>query len=244
MTELPPGVEQKALPWDSDFFGFRVGQVTVTRDIPAGQLITCLDTLPYDLAYVVLHDPWQPLMLELSQRAQHVSDRCVFQRPTRPGRLHRNVVAISPPATPALQELARAAGWQSRFQIDERLRPHFSRMYDFALDRALVASPVCAAFAYQLDGEPVGLLTIVVVGEVGEVGLLAVHADCRGQGIGAALLDVRDWWHTQHGVPKCRIVTQKSNTGAVGLYRKTGHELVEETPIFHFWSGQGRPQGK
>lgn len=241
MSELPPGVQQQAMPWDSEFFGLRVGQLRVTRDVPAGRLGACLASLPYDLVYVLLRDRWKALMRELGHCARHVSDRCIFQRPTRPGRMHPNVVAVSSPVSPALQELAREAGWASRFKADERLRPHFSRLYDLALDRALVASQGSAAFAYELEGRPVGLLTIITAGEVGKIGLLAVHPSFRGRGIGTALLEVRDWWHTQHGVPMCRVVTQKSNAGAVSLYRKAGYELVEETPVFHFWPEQRTP---
>jgi ribosomal protein S18 acetylase RimI-like enzyme len=234
MHELPPGVQQQPRAWDSEFFGLCVGEVRVTRDLPGAILIDCLKCLPYDLIYVCLAGNWAALMCDLSTAARHVDDRYAFQRPTRPGKMHANIAVVSGPASPPLLTLTLAAGHQSRFRKDQRLRPYFARMYQTWLERALSGRPLSEVFAYEMSGQAVGLVT-VSGGDVGQVGLLAVDPSHRRQGIGAALLDAADCWYSRHGIATCRIVTQKSNTGAVELYHKAGYALMEQTAIFHFW---------
>jgi GNAT superfamily N-acetyltransferase len=234
MTETRQGIHEQPLEWDSAFFGVRVGRVSVSVEAPGSVLIDYLEGLPYDVVYVSLRQRWEELMRELGVRAQYVNDRCTFQRRVRPGKMHPNIVRASAPATAAVRALAIEAGHESRFRKDERLRPHFERMYQIWLDRALSKDSGGTVFTYQIGGEPVGL-RLICGDEVGQRTLLAVAASHRRQGIGTALLDAADYWYSSHGIATCCVITQDSNHGAVELYLRAGYRLVEQTPMFHFW---------
>lgn len=74
------------------------------------------------------------------------------------------------------------------------------------------------------DGEPIGCARILLTGDTGKIGRVCVLGECRGQGIGVALIKaalqvLRD----QPGVTQAKLGSQ---THAIGFYEKLGFRAV------------------
>lgn len=91
------------------------------------------------------------------------------------------------------------------------------------LRRYLWAQPDGWFMAY-LNGEPVGLGGAVLYDRFARIGLMSVHPDVQGQGIGTALMCHLLSWIEGHG---CEVTLLDARAGAVSLYRKFG--FVEDT---------------
>jgi GNAT superfamily N-acetyltransferase len=75
--------------------------------------------------------------------------------------------------------------------------------------------------AVDPDGEPVGVCRLVISGDVGYVGSLAVRRDRRGLGLARALLVDAFGNARVHGATRSEIATD-SRTGALSLYEMVG----------------------
>ena len=83
------------------------------------------------------------------------------------------------------------------------------------------------------DGGPVGYVTVNVEGTTSEIGLIAVAADYRGQGIGAELVNgAIDWAHTRDA-REMTVVTQGRNIGALRTFEGCGFRTANTSVWMH-----------
>jgi [ribosomal protein S18]-alanine N-acetyltransferase len=86
-----------------------------------------------------------------------------------------------------------------------------------------LAQPTCLALVAEgKDGVVVGDLLGRVVADEAEILTLAVHPDCRRQGIGQLLLDRALEALLQRGVRSVWLEVRQSNEGARALYTRAG----------------------
>lgn len=77
-------------------------------------------------------------------------------------------------------------------------------------------------------GRPVGTARILLKGDTGKIGRVAVLAQARGQGLGAALIRAAlDALRTRPGITRATLGAQ---THAIGFYQKLG--FVAEGPVY------------
>lgn len=75
-------------------------------------------------------------------------------------------------------------------------------------------------FLAWLDGEPVGTARVILKGEIGKIGRVAVLPQARGTGLGAGLIRAAlDALRGQPGVDRAVLGAQ---THAIGFYEKLG----------------------
>uniref|UniRef100_UPI0028A0E6EF GNAT family N-acetyltransferase n=1 Tax=Paracoccus sp. TaxID=267 RepID=UPI0028A0E6EF len=75
-------------------------------------------------------------------------------------------------------------------------------------------------FLAWLDGEPVGTARVILKGEIGKIGRVAVLPQARGTGLGAGLIRAAlDALRQQPGVDRAVLGAQ---THAIGFYEKLG----------------------
>jgi dTDP-4-amino-4,6-dideoxy-D-galactose acyltransferase len=166
------------------------------------------------------------------------------------GRVHHSSPQVEPAvvsydasfASPALHDLGVAAGVKSRFAVDPRIeRERFEAMYRCWIDRSVqreLADVVLVAPAdggQSSAGRLSGVITIGVSDGVATIGLVAVAAEMRGRGIGAALMRTAESWMLAQGVRQARVVTQLDNIAACRLYERSGYQLVLVQHYYHFW---------
>jgi len=134
--------------------------------------------------------------------------------------------------TGPIEELAFASGWCSRFAKDERLRPHFRRLYKKWIERDFAEGKV---FVCTDSEGPVGLASVSVRDNVGKIGLVAVAEKFRGRGLAKLLMAAVDSWLASQGIQKCEVVTQGGNLCARKLYERVGFNLVSQCNVWHLW---------
>jgi predicted GNAT family N-acyltransferase len=87
--------------------------------------------------------------------------------------------------------------------------------------------------AYE-DGRPVGAGRLVIDGERGMIGRMAVLRDCRGRGVGAAVLRALEAEGLERGLRHFKLSAQ---THATGFYERCGYtaygEVYEDVGIPH-----------
>ena len=226
--------------WDSEFFGFHVGTVSLPQGVSIDDLrrnVSEWGSSDFDLIYIFADEPLSGFVCKTLAAcgAQPFGTRVVYRkeygsRSVVEGKRHLHIATVK---TPALENLAYESGAHSRFMLDERLRPSFKRLYGTWLDKEIATGQV---FVFP-DGEsPIGMVTVALddAGE-GHIGLVAVDAARRGEGVASRLLSDVGAWLRRKGVPSCEVVTQGANKAARSLYEKAGFCQVSETAVWHLW---------
>ena len=233
-------MDVERLPWDSDFFGFEVGRVIVSKDdvLDAGKLRKAIEGLNVELAYVFLPgevDAGQECHREVlvSMSGKLVDHKVTFVKRlvARAGEPTDVVSATS--LTPEIESLAYGSGWCSRFAAEDRLRPFFCPMYKRWLQNDFRDGKVFVRLSGE--GKPIGLTTVSVRNGIGCVGLMAVDAGHCRKGVATALLHAAEEWLLRQGVCECRVVTQHDNIAGMALYSRCGYEVRTRYEVWHVW---------
>ena len=85
-------------------------------------------------------------------------------------------------------------------------------------------SPSSTILVARRGGQLVGTAMAGSDGHRGWVYYLAVAKDCRGEGIGTAMMRAAERWLAAHDVPKVHLLVRATNTGVVDFYRQLGYE--------------------
>jgi GNAT superfamily N-acetyltransferase len=142
-------------------------------------------------------------------------------------------------ASPALVDLAKAAGAYSRFRVDPHIAPNeFASLYETWIERSTrreIADVVLVASYTRGLPDILGLVTLSVNGTTGLIGLLAVAEKARRRGIGRALLETAHCRMREKGAVRSRVETQLANRPACALYARAGYRPTAVEHIYHFW---------
>ena len=231
--------------WDSDFFGFPVGAVTLPGSVDAASVVRSVEEWRrsgFRLMYVFAEEPVEADVRSAVEKAGAVAfgSKVVYRKSCvgSTGRVPRTSHAVST-GSAALEDLACASGEHSRFLRDERLRPSFRRLYVKWLEKELANGKV---FVSSDAESPEGLATVSLARGAddgrpfGNIGLVAVDSRRRGLGIASRLLEDVDSWLCESGATGCEVATQGDNAPARALYEKAGFRFVSETAVWHFWN--------
>ncbi len=227
------------LEWDSNFFNLKIDKIILDSDFTPSTAQNLLDDCSADACYIFTPEPLNTQQQQCLTAAGAVK----YDRKTV---YAKKIVPVSPPAgikiaeqlTGEIYELATAAGIYSRFNLDPRFRPQFSRLYHLWLERDF-NSPTSKVFTYEDDGRVVGLVTLSCNADQGNIGLLATRKSFRGQGIGTMLLQACDSYLLSHGVKLATVTTQGENIPACRLYEKYGYQAIKQTGVWHWWRRSG-----
>ncbi len=129
--------------------------------------------------------------------------------------------------------IIRRAGKQDLTAMCRLLGQLFSIEQDFVPDPEkqqrglthLLDSTKARIFVAEQDNRLVGMLTVqllVSTAEGGTVGLVedvVVDEECRGQGIGKALLRHLDTWAQQTGLSRLQLLADRNNRSALEFYK-------------------------
>jgi dTDP-4-amino-4,6-dideoxy-D-galactose acyltransferase len=135
----------------------------------------------------------------------------------------------------ALRAIASTAHTDSRFYVD----PHFPRERCDALYAAWIEQSCRdqsdATFVATQEDRLVGYVTVKIEGATGQIGLMAVASDARGQGTGRALVDAALSSMAAQGAQIARVVTQGRNIAAQRLYQACGFTTSRVDLWYHRW---------
>jgi len=125
----------------------------------------------------------------------------------------------------ASHHLARPDIYAAATTQVERDKPHWITNLQ-AEDRA--------TFVAEIDNRAVGFITVHVAranspllqpAVSGRIGSVAVSENCRGHGIGRALMKLAEAWASERGAVDIRLAVWAFNKQAVDLYIELGYEI-------------------
>lgn len=241
----------RQLEWDMHHFGFPVAEIACA-DLTDDQLSAALNIARRDGVQLVYWSAFADRMLnrelleEFDGRPVNHRVRFLTQLTNTPppcGRMQDPPYAVrifprcQVPRT--LLDLAVVAGGHSRFYVDSRIPSEkFRELYEIWMTRSVLrelADTVLVAAPEANSNEIVGTITLSQTAGAGQIGLLAVREDHRGQGVGTRLMAAAHEWLRERGVAEVNVVTQLENREACGLYSRWGYKIAEVRQMFHFW---------
>lgn len=232
------------LPWDSDFFGARIGRARLAAPLTSTQLDAIdrwCDENRIDCLYLFTPiDDAAGIILAEDRGFRLVDVRIHYERqmnlPFVPVQSRGTVRDLRDSDAPGLLDLASRSHRATRFYAD----PHFSheqsdRFYRFWLQKSITgwADRVLVS---ELDGRPCGYLTLHIdTPEVGWFALMAVEEEARGNGLATLLVARGLEWFREQGVSRTTWPTQARSITSQRLCLRLGFELISIGAWHHRW---------
>lgn len=225
------------LDWDSKFFDLRIGKTVVTSPEEFDELLVRQNELQqkYDLIYIF----GQGVLSTNQDNVKFVDKKVVYSAIIQPISIAYDKHIVDYPSnilSKDLLNLALESGCYSRFRLDDNFLPDaYERLYTCWINQSVERNIATEVFCYMVEGIPKGLLTLKRKKDDGDIGLVAIDPNFRGQGIGNALLNHAKHFMYDSGYKVINVATQFDNIAACHLYEKAGFTVSSCTNVWHWW---------
>lgn len=248
-TRTETGEPCRFLDWDSKFFGFRIATV-MRRSLDAGameQVIAwCGEQRIECLYYLSEATDAAALMLARERGFRFVDVRVTYQMPVDASRQEPSAPAaakirlVEPGDVPDMRRLASRSHTLSRFWTDEGFpRDACAELYALWFEKSC-RGDADAVWIAEMDGHAVGYFTCHLrPNSLGEIGLVGIHPESKGHGLGRALAERSIAWFRDQGCTNSSVVTQGSNVVAQRLYQSVGFRTSAVQYWHHLWLRSG-----
>ena len=244
MSKAPIIPPCSLLPWDSKFWRFPVAKINEHK--------VTTDTLDSALSWSnmnsvrCLYFAADPRCGTTLRAISDAGGQFVDFRMDLEARLYsvdesNSSCFIFRPATsldlPLIRTIALKSHKDSRFFKDT----HFNQvgaaeLYAKWIERDLKEHHLIVATKLNQPGIPLGYVSCQMESENrGRIGLIAVDAQFRGQGLGRGLLNNALAYFESRDRLQVRVATQGSNVNALRLYEGSGFKTIETIAWFHLW---------
>jgi len=236
-----PSAPAVFLPWDTDFFGFRIGRANANQLTPAStqhllawsaaERLRCLYFFADPNCATTLSCAHDARFKFVDFRLEFSLDLQRIPAPPAPA----NIRPASAADLPALETLSRAAHTDTRFFKDSQFpADRAAELYAAWLRRDFREHRI---FTLDTNAAPAGYITCQIdpATRLGRIGLIAVVPSDRGCGHGRRLLQGALAWFHSFGCTAVRVITQASNLPAQRLYQSAGFKTAEVAATFHRW---------
>ena len=230
------------LSWDSSFFGFKIGKVSLEKATRADVegIYTDVKKNKFRLVYIE-SDSRLPKTSSDKGSIKLVDVKTTLQTDTVHQTLHNsdwNIIEYnSPGITKELEALACESGLYSRFRIDPMF-PYalYKKLYKRWLVNSVNKKMADVVFVCLNSTQtPIGLITVKKDKAYGHIGLVAVDEKYRHKYIGSSLLQEAALWNHSKGGRYLSVTTQYDNAAAMSLYRKFGFVITHKKYYYHYW---------
>lgn len=234
------------LPWDSEFFGVRIGSVlphrldgataAAVRAFREEERIDCLYFLA-DLGDGATIRTAEDLGFRM------VDVRITLERrgPARSTEPAGGDILIRPAEErdlPILTSLARENHADTRFYYDGRFpRERCDALYAAWIENG-VRGQADRVLVPEIDGQAAGYITCHREGPP-RIGLLGVGPAAQGRGIGGRLIRAALAWFAGERIERVSVVTQGRNVRAQRAYQREGFQTSAVEVWYHGWRGEG-----
>jgi dTDP-4-amino-4,6-dideoxy-D-galactose acyltransferase len=235
----------KYLDWDSDFFGFRIGQVIPGRLSASAikDILYWCETNQIKCLYFLSDsdDPDTVITVE-SQQFQFVDIRMTYDHliefaPTIKKRASENALRpVSVTDLPQLQAIARTSYASSRFYFDRGFpETRCNALYETWIEKSCRGYADVVLIA-DVQGQPAGFISCHLSDQgEGQIGLVGVAKEWQGLGLGQRLIDGSLGWFADQDVSRVKVVTQGRNVQAQRLYQRCGFLTRSVQLWYHRW---------
>ncbi len=239
----------QVLEWDSQFFGYPVGRLLELNSTDSAQAVQeCVLKSGCRVVYVGTTEEKPELSghFVLNQVELQCSLRNPEEWAVQATRAENETQATGPElvlqsylgsADESLVQLALQAGWSSRFCVDARFgQAAFERLYATWIDRSCTRELADVVLTASLGQGWVGLVTAAFNPPTAKIGLIAVHREARGLGIGRHLMAKVARLAAASGCDRLSVITQTDNVPAIRLYERMGFQQSQLIHWYHIWS--------
>lgn len=227
------------LPWDSQFFGVRIGSYTGQK-LNGEEFLKAVKDGRFECVYVFV-DPSDNTGMELARRNRfHLVDtRVLYQLHLATYRVDpRNSVELLDPKNAIdvarVREISCDLATVSRFYADPRFRHRAKEMYGVWFEKML-EDPDSAIAIRRVDGVIAGFIACTIKNGNAELVLVAMAKEYQGQGIGSKLMDAVNLHLLSRGVLGIYVKTQLRNLSANQHYQRIGFRSSAVTHVYHAW---------
>ena len=227
------------LDWDSEFFGYKVGKITINDSLSFDNSSFIDAAKNYKLVYVMSENEIFDAPFKFVDKkitfSQTIGNRELIQRDF-------DFIRSFNPLTDSLSELVHLAyesGEYSRLNIDSNFSNNeFKRLYKEWLIKSVNNSIDYDVYVYIGDSNKIiGFISLAVQRKgVSEIVLIAVAGSERGKGIARKLVNKAINQTKLNNFKKIEVVTQGINTPALSLYTNTGFKTTTTIYIYHYWT--------
>ncbi len=234
------------LTWDSEFFGFPIGQFETHQLKDEDQLrlaLTWARDRGLRCLYFQAHPDDGATVTLVEKHGFHLVDvRLVLAR-ALPARLEApdtDKIRITPPKEAEIERLAEIAAQishVSRFAFDQNFGlAQAEALYRLWIQKAMAGYADAVWVARQpLHDEAMGFVTGTLRDKTASLQLIGVHSNYQGQGVGKALVDAALYWAQTQGASHMQVITQARNVPAQQLYQKKGFLTISVMLYYHKW---------
>lgn len=220
------------LDWDSNFFGYSVGKISVDNEVILDKSI--IDGISAKLIYIFSQQPLTKEQIK-STTAKLVDTKLLFVKAVENQLKQYHFITELSELGMDLINLAIQSGMHSRFNVDKNFRNNeFERMYNSWITKSILSDDI-KVYGYTHQNKLAGFITLSSKYNAADIGLIAVDQNLRGQNIGSKLLVMSDIYAEQKGLQEISVNTQLKNYLAVRFYLKNGFKIKNQTYIYHVW---------
>jgi len=232
-------MEIKKLDWDSQFFGFPVGEILIEKDFSHSiklntdvfKFFQVKSTFPLDIiSDTHVQSYWETKIIFKKQITENqyltesILDFDEFPLPEK-----------------SLYHLAYESGKYSRYKQDKNFSEgKFKQLYELWIVNSINKSFADKIFYHKENEEILGFVTLKIIENNAQIGLIAVSPNTQGRGLGKKLLQYAENFCYKKNIKTLFITTQLENAPACNFYTKMGYEISDKTIIKHFWKNENR----
>lgn len=226
------------LSWDSAFFGFKVGRGTRTGTIDDEHISAACEG--FDLVYLNQDPSTAADSAKSHPDAFDAGVKLTFVKSLANLEGNRslpdNIVRLRE-SSAALEQLALISGHQSRYRLDPRF-PNllFEKLYRHWIRATIDGLWDASVLGFVQGHQLTGFITVEFPESGARIGLVAVHPNAQGQGIGKQLINAAGTEAIRKGSENLQVSTQGSNQPAQLAYLKSGFSLHSTVHQYHWWN--------
>jgi dTDP-4-amino-4,6-dideoxy-D-galactose acyltransferase len=221
--------------WDSDFFGYTIGKITVSTIDDVSNFLKSKSLKDYRLIYIFSKTIISDYQLKL------VDTKLTFKKTIDPHNLSKenntieNFNKINDSEFLILEELAYLSGKYSRFNTDSNFKNNeFKKLYQKWIS------------GYKSENKNIilkksnniisGFILYSIENETIYIELISVSEDFQEKGIATELIYEIELIGYKNNCKYIQVVTQGENIPAVNLYKKNSFILINKNLIYHYWN--------
>lgn len=228
----------KTLAWDSDFFGFTIGQVHITNNDEAYEFENVFNNSSFDLVYVTVASELIQNKISDTFHVEPIENKRTYALTDLVAPIvtaQHEIVEINQ-VTESLVQLTFESGIESRFYKDLHFdKSAFEKLYRTWIEKSVNHELADHVYGVFISNQLAGFVTLSLKNDVTQIGLIAVDEEFRGKGIAKSLIAYCIMKTVQIGKGTIRIVTQAHNLAACSLYESIGFKEISSVPLFHIW---------
>ena len=236
------GLHYQILNWDTDFFGFKVCKFSNMENSKDSLIdINCIMRknkirLGYYVSNKELHFPKFNID---NFNIKLVDKKTTFIKDIDSTLEFHSMVSTYENSLPnaKLIDLAIQSGVFSRFNIDDEISDNkFEAMYRIWIENSTKRKIANEVLVFRQDDDIAGFVTLGEKNDRGDIGIIAVDSQYRGQGIGKILMINAEKWFFNNFYKKMQVVTQGSNLAACKFYDRLGYDVESVVYFYHIWN--------